>query len=262
MVSEAAYLVCLVVLSPDRYEVLSATVPNAMVQTVVTRNVKARTSWVRSAMVQTVIPNAMVQTVVTPNVKARTSWVRNAMVQTVIPNAMVQSAGTPSEKAQTSFRNATVPSVLVQSVGIRNVTVVRRYRVVTVLMVVHSEAHCEAPQSVAAVRSVAEAPRCVAAGARCGELQLWQAAHYAGGVHSSESEPRFAAPIELVQFLHDLASAFHLSLNSQVVRHDLVSIHLHSELPARPALCAPAVLRLQLDLHRALSLHAVSGRAG
>jgi len=175
---------------------------------------------------------------------------------------MVQTVVTPSEKAQTSFRNATVPSVLVQSVGIRNVTVVRRYRVVTVLMVVHSEAHCEAPQSVAAVRSVAEAPRCVAAGARCGELQLWQAAHYAGGVHSSESGPRFAAPIELVQFLHDLASAFHLSLNSQVVRHDLVSIHLHSELPARPALCAPAVLRLQLDLHRALSLHAVSGRAG
>ncbi len=40
-------------------------------------------------------------------------------------------------------------------------------------------AHCEAPQSVAAVHCVAQAPRYVAVGARCGELQLWQAAHYA-----------------------------------------------------------------------------------
>jgi hypothetical protein len=139
----------------------------------------------------------MVRTVATPN----------AMVQTVvIPNEKVRTVVIPNEKAQTSgFRNATVQSVLVQSVGTQNVTVARRYRVVTVLMVVHSGAHCEAPQSVAAVHCVAEAPRYVAVGARCGELQLWRAAHYAEEVHSSESEPRFAAPVELVQCVRELA---------------------------------------------------------
>jgi hypothetical protein len=187
----------LVVLSPDRaparYEVQSATV-----QTVVTPN----------AMVQiSVLQNERVQTVVTPNVKVQILGLRSAMVQTLaIPNAMAQTAVILNEKAQTSgFLNATVQSVLVQSVGTRNVTVARRYRVVTVLMVVHSGAHCEAPQSVAAVHCVAEAPRYVAVGARCGELQLWQAAHYAEEVHSSESEPRFAAPVELVQCVRELA---------------------------------------------------------
>ena len=187
------------------------------------------------------------------------------MAQTVVtPNAKVQTVVILNEMAQTSgFRNATVQTVLVQSVGIRHVMVARRYRAVMVLMV----AHCEAPQSVAVVHCVAEAPRCVAVGDRCGELQLWQAAHYAEEVHSSESEPRFAAAVELVQCVRELALASHLSLNSQVVRHDLASIHLYSKLPV---LCARAVLRLlldfefacRLDLHRDLPSHAVSVRAG
>ena len=72
-------------------------------------------------------------------------------------------------------------------------------------MVVHFGAHCEASQSVAEVHYVAEAPRCVVVGARCGELQPWQAARYAEEVHSSESVPRFAAPVELVQCVRELA---------------------------------------------------------
>jgi hypothetical protein len=153
------------------------------------------------------VQSATVQTVVTPNVKVQILGLRSVMVQTLAtPNVRAQTVVILNEKAQTSgFQNATVQSVLVQSVGTRNVTVARRYRVVTVLMVVHSGAHCEAPQSVAAVHCVAEAPRYVAVGARCGELQLWQAAHYAEEVHSSESEPRFAAPVELVQCVRELA---------------------------------------------------------
>jgi hypothetical protein len=153
----------LVVLSPDRaparYEVLSVTVQSAMVRTLVTPNVKAQISGLRSAMAQTVE---------TPNV--------------VIPNETAQTSG---------FRNATVQIVLVQSVGTPNVTVA---------------AHCEASQSVAEVHYVAEAPRCVVVGARrCGELQPWQAARYAEEVHSSESVPRFAAPVEMVQCVRELA---------------------------------------------------------
>jgi len=202
--SEAACPVCSVDLSPDRaparYEVLSATVqsavlPNERVPIVVTRN-------------------AMAQILVLPNERAQTVVTLNATVQTVV---------ILNETAQTSgFRNETVQTVLVQCVGIRHVMVVHQYRAVMVLMV----AHCEAPPSVAAVHCVAQAPRYVAVGARCGEFQLWLAAHYAEELHSSESEPRFAAAVELVQCVRELALASHLSLNSQVVRHDLASIHL------------------------------------
>ena len=234
--TEAACPVCLVVLSPDRapvrYEVLSATVQSAVIP---------------NEMVQiSVLQNERVPIVVTRNAKVQILGLRSAMVRTVvIPNVKVQTVVILNEKAQTSgFRNATVQSVLVQSVGTRNLTVARRYRVVTVLMVVHSGAHSEAPQSVAAVHCVAEAPRYVAVGVRCEELQLWLAVQYAEGVHSSESEPRFAAAVELVQFVLELALASHLIVTSQVVQHDLVSIHLHSTLLAP---CAPAVLPLQLD---------------
>jgi hypothetical protein len=242
--SVAACPVYSVVLSPDRalvqYEVLSATVQSAVLQ------------------------NERVPIAATPNAMVQILGLRSVMAQTVvIPNETAQTVVTPNETAQTSgFRNATVQTVLVQSVGIRHGMVVRWYRAVMVLMV----AHCAAPPSVAVVHCVAQAPRYVAVGARCGELQLWQAEHYAEEVHSSESEPRFAAAVELVQCVRELALASHLRLNSQGVRHDLASIHLHSKLPA---LCARAVLRLQLDfeipchldLHRDLSFHAVSAQA-
>jgi hypothetical protein len=245
---DAACPVCSVDLSPDRapvrYEVLSATVqsavtPNAMVLISVLQNEMVPIAAPRNEKVQILgVRSVMARTVVILNEKARTSELRNAMVQ----------------------------SELVLIAATRNVTVVLRYRVVMVLMLVHSGAHCEAPPSVAVVHCAAQAPRYVAVGVRCGELQLWQAAHYAE-VHSSESEPRFAAPVELVQCVRELVLASQPSLNSQVVQHDLVSIHLHS---TSLAICAPAVLRLQLDfefpcrrdLHRDLSFHAVSEQAG
>jgi hypothetical protein len=243
--SVAACPVYSVVLSPDRalvqYEVLSATVQSAVLQ------------------------NERVPIVVTLNATVQSAVLQNERVPTVVtPNATVQTVVILNETAQTSgFRNAMVQTVLVQSVGIRHVMVVRRYRAVMVLMV----AHCEVPPSVAVVHCVARAPRYVAVGARCEELQLWQATHYAEERHSSESEPSFAAPVELVQCVRELALASHLSLNSQVVRHDLASIRRYSKLPT---LWVPAVLRLQLDfefpgrrdLHRDQSSHAVSAQAG
>ena len=222
--SEAACPVCSVDLSPDRaparYEVLSATVqsavlPNERVPIVVTRNAMAQIL---------VLPNERAQTVVTLNATVQTVVILNETAQTVaILNETAQTVVILNETARTSgFQNATVQTVLVQCVGTRHVRVAPRYRAVMVLMV----AHCAAPQSVAVVHCVAQAPRYVAVEARCGELQLWQAAHYAEELHSSESEPRFAAAVELVQCVRELALASHLSLNSQVVRHDLASIHL------------------------------------
>jgi len=216
---DAACPVCSVDLSPDRaparYEVLSATVQSA-----VTPNAMVPIS---------VLQNEMVPIAATRNAKVQILGLRSVMARTVVtPNAMVQTVVILNEKARTSgLRNAMVQSELVPIAATLNVTVVRRYRVVTVLMLVHSGAHCEAPQSVAVVHCVAQAPRYVAVGVRCGELQLWQAAHYAEEVHTSESEPHLAAAVELVQCVRELALAFQLSLNSLVVQHDLVSIHLH-----------------------------------
>jgi hypothetical protein len=243
----AACPVCLVYRCPDRAPVL-----NAMAQTAATRN-------------------ATVLIVVTPNVRVLISAIPNAMVQIVVTrNEKVLISATPNVMVQTSgLRNATVQIVLVQNVVTPNVMAVRHCRVATVLKAVHSAAHCEVPQSVAvahyvavAPRYVAEVVRYVAEVGRCVELQPGPAAYSAVELRRSASGPRFGAPVEPVQCVRDRASAFHLSLNSQAVQRELVSIHRHSKLRA---LYAPAVVRSQLDFefhrHRGLSFHAVFAQA-
>jgi hypothetical protein len=202
----------------------------------------AQTAATRNATVLIVVtPNATVLISAIPNVTVLISAIPNAMVQIVVTrNEKVLISATPNVMVQTSgLRNATVQIVLVQNVVTRNVTVVRHCRVAMVLKAVHSAAHCEVPQSVAAARCVAVAPRYVAEVVRYVaevvryvaevvryvaevvhfvELQPVPAAHSAVEVRRSASGPHFGARVELVQCVRDRASAFHLSLNSPVVQ--------------------------------------------
>jgi hypothetical protein len=182
--TEAACPVCS---APAHYEVQSAAIPNEMVQTVVTRNV--RLDLVGSEREGSDrIPNAMVQTVVTPNEGSERGDSEREGSDLVSERDGSERVGSERWDSERDGRSS-----LSGRDGLDGGSLLGSLRGASV-------------RCGCSLRCGGASLRCD--GARCGELQLWQAAHYAVEVHSSESEPRFAAPIELVQFLHEIASAF------------------------------------------------------